>query len=291
MSHDNATMPMPMGLLGSPTPVPMPKSWPGLFGDLALWLDASDDYSLFSELRGGGGVPAGGQTVAGWADKGPRRLRFENSVANGRPTRRVAIQNGLDGLQFDGNDSLYAATNIFDGAVSVMAVFRLNSLTRESPLCDLGTYSADGGFAAPFIVVANVFGTAGQRMGAYLNTSGTTAGGDTTYDSSAATTLKTRVVVVSADVGPLRPLISSTRYRVDGIERTLTRRAGETATTYGPRYQTFGGAMIGAYNNNGSGSFPCDAWLFEIMAFSRQLSQAECIELEQYAASKWGLQL
>lgn len=263
-----------------------------MMADLAFWLDASDESTLFSELRGGGLRPANGEALSTWQDKGPRRLRFQNVVANGRPIRRVGIQNGLDGLQFDGSDdSLYAPTNVFDGAVSMMAVFRLNSLTQESPICDLGTYSSSGAAVAPFVILANVFGTAGQRMGAYLHSSGTTAAGDTTYDSTAATTLTTRVIVVSADVGPLRPIVSSTLYRVDGIDRPISRRAGAADSTYGRRYQSFGGAMIGGYNNGGLAAFPYNGWIFEVMAFSRQLAPQECVELEQYAANKWGLTL
>jgi hypothetical protein len=93
----------------------------------ALWLDAGDSSTLFDATSGGSLVAADG-AVARWEDKsGNARHVTQGTLAN-RPLRKVAAQNGLDALLFDGSNDLLvgASTSIAKNSTqaAVFGVFR-----------------------------------------------------------------------------------------------------------------------------------------------------------------------
>ena len=256
-----------------------PRSIP----DLTLWIDCADSTTLFDSTTGGS-TPAANAEVARITDKGPSAFSFTQGTLNNRPLRRVANQNGLDGVQFDGsNDSLYAAANVFDTGVAVLLVFKLASSTARCPTADLGNYGASGSF----IIEANTFSTVGSRMGLYA---GASTGGST-FDSGVATSTSARIAMVAANATGGGDVPTNTAYRIDGVASTLTRRAGADSN-YLTGYSTNSGTAIGAYNNNGSGGLLFGGFtLYELCVWSRQLTPAECQWLERYAARKWGIAL
>lgn len=85
--------------------------WPFIFAPstitgLQLWLDASDDQTLYDATTGGSLVAADG-TVARWEDKSGNGRHATQGTSANRPARKTAIQGGKDVLRFDGsNDSL-----------------------------------------------------------------------------------------------------------------------------------------------------------------------------------------
>lgn len=80
----------------------------------SLWLDASDASTLTSS-----GSPA---TVSQWSNKGSISANFTQATAANQPTTGASTQNGLNVLDFDGNDYLNSSvTNdwkfLHDGTV------------------------------------------------------------------------------------------------------------------------------------------------------------------------------
>jgi hypothetical protein len=108
-------------------------TWPvaapgGVGSGLQLWLDASDASTLYDATSGGSLVAADG-TVKRWEDKSGN-ARHATEATNG-PTRKTAIQGGLDVLRFDGsNDVLSIASStatfkfLHSADSTVFAVFK-----------------------------------------------------------------------------------------------------------------------------------------------------------------------
>lgn len=98
-------------------------SWTPASTTTALWLDASDSSTLFDATLGGS-LPAANAAVRRWQDKsGNNRHLTEASAA---PLRRTALQNGLDGLEFN-NSVLTAGTMSIPQPFSVFLVMELRS--------------------------------------------------------------------------------------------------------------------------------------------------------------------
>ena len=97
---------------------------PRTIANLALWLDANDSATLFDATSGGSLVGANG-AVARWEDKSGNNRHATQSIENNRPARRIASQNGRDGLEFDGsNDTLLTGSFATTRAQTVFVAHR-----------------------------------------------------------------------------------------------------------------------------------------------------------------------
>jgi hypothetical protein len=74
----------------------------------ALWVDFADASTYYDAVSGGSQVAADG-TVARIEDKSGNSRHIVQSTALNRATRKVAIQNGLDVLRYDGANDFYNA--------------------------------------------------------------------------------------------------------------------------------------------------------------------------------------
>ena len=97
---------------------------------LQLWLDADDSTTLYDATTGGSLVAADGG-VARWEDKSGNARHMTQGTAGSRPTRKTAIQGGLDVLRFDGSAdfmSVASSTATFnflhDGDSTTFIVFK-----------------------------------------------------------------------------------------------------------------------------------------------------------------------
>jgi hypothetical protein len=101
---------------------------------IALWLDASDNATLF-DATSGGSLPVADGAVARWEDKSGNARHFTQSTSANRPLRKVAImQNGLDGLRFDGSNDhlLNAALSLPIAGQTWICVFKENSVVANA---------------------------------------------------------------------------------------------------------------------------------------------------------------
>jgi len=70
-----------------------------------LWVDAADSSTLFDAVSGGSLVASDGE-IARAEDKSGRGFNATQSGATLKPLRKVAVQNGLDAMLFDGSNDL-----------------------------------------------------------------------------------------------------------------------------------------------------------------------------------------
>ena len=82
-----------------------------LFLSPALWLDASDAATLYTDSGLTTLVAADGDPVGGWKDKSGNARHATQASGTNKPAFKTAIKNGLSAVRFDGvNDSLATAT-------------------------------------------------------------------------------------------------------------------------------------------------------------------------------------
>lgn len=74
----------------------------------AIALDASIASSLYDATSGGSLVAADGEVLR-WEDQSGNARHVTQSASGVRPRRRIGAVNGVDSLEFDGNDSLEIA--------------------------------------------------------------------------------------------------------------------------------------------------------------------------------------
>lgn len=106
---------------------------------LHLWLDASDSTTLFDTTSGGSLVAANG-LIARWEDKSGSARHVIQSTTGSRPLRKTIVQNGLDGILFDGTaDDLVGSINLNTRDCSTFVVFaRTNSAGRTEIVLSSG---------------------------------------------------------------------------------------------------------------------------------------------------------
>jgi hypothetical protein len=160
----------------------------------ALWLDAADSSTLFDATSGGSLVAADG-AVARWEDKSGNGRHVRQATIGNRPQRKIAIQNGLDVVRFDGSNDLlssvstsigYSGASVFlvwrrrSGANNAGGLFLHNDNTFPNRLFNI--YSADGASirfeagganTAPSTTISGLSSGAAYLTSGTFNTSGT----------------------------------------------------------------------------------------------------------------------
>ena len=87
---------------------------PTSISGLQLWLDSMQ--GLFDATSGGNSVTTDGAEVARWEDKSGNNRNALQATSNNRPILKTAVQNGKNGIRFDGiND--FMATSSFAHSV------------------------------------------------------------------------------------------------------------------------------------------------------------------------------
>ena len=113
---------------------------------LQLWLDASAPETLFDATTGGSLVAADG-AVARWEDKSGNGRHATQGTSGNRPSRKAAIQNGLDVLRFDGNNDFFSLSAVTTtSSYTSFFVFRRTSAGIHS--VSLGPATEPGNYAA-----------------------------------------------------------------------------------------------------------------------------------------------
>jgi len=227
----------------------------------ALWLDGSDASTLFDATAGGSLVAADG-TIARWEDKSGNAKHATQATAANRPLRKLARQNGLDAILFDGTDDLMANTvaNVTTGnPKTVIAISKSNNAT--------------GG---------TLFGSRvnGRHFISRLLVSGGTnfVSGDTTT-TNATTTFSLATPMQSYMLNAWRsPASLIIEYRAHGLARTTTGTIlSDTGAT---------GFTIGAINTAAFEFWPGD--ICEVIVLNSYATTATVELCEGYLAWKWG---
>ena len=239
---------------------------PGLLGDCALWLDASDESTL---------TDAGSGACSAWADKSGAALDMGQSTSGNRPTITSAGINGLTVLDFDGTDDFMElalgdkVSNASDGSYTVFVVAQTNT---TSGVHHIVCHDPSGNRVAQY---ARINDTA-------FETIGFNDGGTVPYNDSAPTTVATATPYVFESVGGSSRVEAFVNGSSDGGLAAPSTLSIETPT--GTQELSVGARMSGTSPNA-----PWDGYIGEVIAFREELSAADREIVRLYLANKWGI--
>ena len=231
---------------------------------LVLWLDGADETTLYDSTTGGSLVAEDG-SIARWQDKSGNNRHFTQATSERRPTRRLAVKNGLAAVGF-ANDWLTGTYTYTIG--SVFCVW-------NHP-----TTVAGDNFAA--------------MMSQRTSSSVKTGNGTMPFNLAVQNSDPSRV--------NLDPSPGSGSYRLNGasaaagylssfagaIVRTSPDRWQHLSATFSPRSgsQAF---SLGGDTVVASTRLMQDGHIGEIIAYSTSLSLGQAVSVEKYLTRKWGL--
>ena len=242
---------------------------------LVLWLDASDTDTLT------------GDPVTAWADKSASGLTADDGAAGLEPTLNASAQNGLNGLEYDGNNTSNGEVLIVDDAAAIQNIFSgggyiaLAAKPLASGGADVGTLVAKGMTAADGFLFM------------YTNTSGSDASVQLTKhfsgtDGAWRTTARPitynnpYVIDVAYNDGAVGndPLVT-----VNGALAALT----ETATPTGTSEDDTTRALSIGGRDDGSTARSMDGYMLELMVFDEIPSVTSRAKIRTYLMNKWGI--
>ena len=245
---------------------------------LGLWLDGSDETSLFDDPYSGSNVAADG-TIARWEDKSNNLRHARQTTSAERPIRKAGAQNGRDAVRFDGTDDfLFASKNLWNGASggTIICVYKRNNNVGFQVVLDWTRGSDESQRLRTF----SAFDSNDHR--AYFRPSDSSM--DQANTSHAEVGNEYNIVVHRFDLGA-----QTMRMNFNGVEVSSLSSLG-LASAVTNSDSNF--AHIGARHHASSGTpyavqfFPGD--LCEVLAYRRDLTASELRNIEEYLQSKWG---
>lgn len=221
---------------------------------VAGWWDASKASSLFDATTGGSQVANGG-AVARWEDLSGNARHLTQSTANNRPLRRVSQVNGLDAVEFDGtNDSVALSTPIaMSGGATLVICLRRSGANN-------------GGGLHSF------YGTASPNVHPFS---------DGNYYDGFASTVRFSFPLAFRSDTHMYSIIAGSDWRayMNGAQVHQTSyTAANQAGSPTPETQSFGQGR----------NFFINAWMCEMMFYSRGITVSELSALYAYIKAKWG---
>ena len=223
---------------------------------LALWLDASDETTLF-QGAGVSPVTADGQLVRQWNDKSGNARHVSQATAGNRPLYKTGVQNSKSAALFDGTDDY-----IFNNSVG--------------PFSQPNTMFFVYKFVATGAGAKNVFSSKTTSETQFYK-KGT--GEWSVYCGTAEATFNTADTSVHYATLVLNGASSSAR--LNGSAQTLSANPGT---------QGINAYYLACYEN---ASFPvtlfANVYIMEVLHYSGALSAGDITSVESYLAAKWGI--
>ena len=273
-------------------------TWPFRFENptqltgLQIWLDASDASTLFDATTGGSLVAADGG-VARWEDKSGNTRHMTQGTGGSRPTRKTAIQGGLDVVRFDGsNDFMSVASStatfkfLHSSAYSIFAVVRIRALNTREFIFETGpagSPSGDNGSLGAYLLC----NTNGQLS--HFVRAGSTA---EINNLSAASTLASGSNYVFSIVGDVSSGTAAARSvaKINGGSAIQNNTQTDTPSTSNSRIDLTIGRGIG-YQGDGSEDYQqyADLDFCEVAIYNSALSDTNRAAVEAYLLAKWGI--
>ena len=253
---------------------------PETISGLQLWLDASDDQTLYDATSGGSLVAADGG-VARWEDKSGNARHATQGTAGSRPARKTSAQNGLDVIRGDGTDDLLL-TAAFSSDL-VRSVFVVG-VSRETPQADtfaclLGQadsqLGSDGDDAWLFGTTNGGTGGNHDRLRCLIRDSSDTAFVTDFVDTAFVTNSPFLASYINNGTGVYRYNGTAKTFGTAGLHRTVSKEMGilcQPNTGSNPNNQNF-----------------WDGDICEIIIYDSALSDTDRAAVENYLLAKWSI--
>jgi hypothetical protein len=240
----------------------------------ALWLDSSDSTTLF-DATSGGSLPAADGGVARWEDKSGNARHLTQATSGLRPIRKVAHQNGLDGVQFNS-----ASTHWIENASATFGlinrtafvVFKENSAVANGGLLVVKPTAGGNDFDS---TTGYVMAPSNRSTARFISTGSAGSSYELLDTETPSAILPTTIY------GEVKSGSTGTLYR-NGTSVATDTSFTEFAATSG------GGISLGArYLPSLSGPY-FNGVIYEIVYVESALSTDDRQKLEGYMAHKWG---
>ena len=243
----------------------------------ALWLDASDQSTLYQDRTGASAttlVASDADPVGTWRDKSGNARHATAASDAARPTFKTGIKNGRSVVRFDGvNDGLLGGTTQFVQTTSAFSIFIIYKLTGSAMYPTL--FSTNTNQAQNFRIIESnqaqyeTIGFGSQSGFALGRASGATVRGNyyisnVTYNGSGATTRSNFEIII------------------DGSSKTLS------SVPLGYGLDSTSGFGVGMQSNSTN---PMEGDMAELIIYNFSLSTSQRQKVERYLASKWGITL
>jgi hypothetical protein len=237
---------------------------PASISGLTAWWDASDSSTLFDADTGGSAATADGE-VGRIEDKSGAGRNFTQATSANRPTRKTAVQNGLDVLRFDGtNDRLNGTTfdNLFASSASTcFIVAKATTVPSDSPSAFLNAAALSDGSAG--------HGFFGVRS----NSTAYSFGFDFAFGEASLSYTTGNWVCFTTD------------HNGTTLRTTINKTTSATASLGGRGFTNFS-TILGA---NYDQTVFFDGDVGEIITYNVALSTSNREAVETYLMSKWGI--
>lgn len=222
---------------------------PGDLADLILWLDGSDQNTLYQDATLTTPVGAESDPVGGWLDKSGNGNHATQATTAKRPTYSA------DGLSFDGtDDTIIAAFPSLSQPITVFAVAQL-----DSSLLSSGDYYIIGGYDSSHRVIL-IKAATDNKFAIY--------GGTAIFGDPADDNFNVWNVLFNG---------TSSDFSIGGI----TQGSGDAGSN------GMNGITVGA-RYGGSDKF-WQGYISEILIYSRELTAIERTGIAEYLGQKWGI--
>jgi hypothetical protein len=222
---------------------------------LLLWLDASDSRTITTS----------GSLITQWRDKSGAQNHLTPVGIYGNASVQSAFQNGLNVVNFTGNNIYRSSTGVAPYPHDVYMVVALKSLVRTD-LMGIGSTVADNFNSLTF--------------GEY--TSLRWHNGSSNFNRTPLTVAPSNETSTSFLLMNWRLMNNNFVLRRNGVQLSQT-----SSYTFTASNQTFQLGFRQTFST--APDIQCNAYFAEILVFNCLLFDAPRTQIEQYLASKWGL--
>lgn len=232
---------------------------PTSISGLALWLDATK--GLFDATSGGNSVTTDGAAVARWEDQSGNSRNASQATSNSRPILKTAVQNGKNGIRFDGiND--FMATGSFAHSVPLTLFLVCKRLSTSGSEGDFNRIIEHGSNDGTAIVTR----TTGLIEYQYATNEG--------VNSAVNPGTDTKVYEYFVDSSAPRNLT----FRVNNGNQTTATRSQTPATPAAFNLSRFGG-----------GGFHTNIEVYELCYYNIKISDSDRTKVRDYLNFKWSI--
>jgi hypothetical protein len=232
---------------------------PTSISGLQLWLDSMQ--GLFDATSGGNPVTTDGAAVARWEDKSGNNRNALQATSNNRPILKTSVQNGKNGIRFDGiNDSM--ATGSFAHSVPLtlfLVCKRLSTSGSEGDFNRIIEHGSNDGTA----IITRATGLIEYQ---YATNEGT--------NSLVSPATDTKIYEYFVDSSSPRNLT----FRVNNGNQTTATRSQTPATPLAFNLSQFGG-----------GGFHSNIEIYELCYYNVKITDSDRDNVRNYLNFKWSI--